>query len=63
MLVMAKKDRHLKQQMQLRIHSLLRKQLELLKERHASTLSQEITIAIRERLEKFGLWPPPSAKS
>jgi hypothetical protein len=54
-----KKDRHKKRPLQLRLHELLRQQLEALVERNASNLTGEITIAIRERLERANLWPPP----
>jgi hypothetical protein len=43
---------------QLRLHNLLREQLEKLVDRNVSDLSTEIATAIRERLEKFDLWPP-----
>lgn len=55
-----KNDRHTKKQMQMRIHPAMRAQLELLAERNASTLTAEITIAIRRHLETEGLWPPPT---
>lgn len=45
---------------QLRLHNLLRAQLEKLVDRNVSDLTTEITTAIRERLEKFDLWPPKS---
>ena len=54
-----KKDRHKKKPLQLRLHPLLRQQLEVLAQRNASTLTEEISIAIRERLEEAKLWPPP----
>jgi hypothetical protein len=57
-----KKDRHKKKPLQLRLHHLLRQQLEALAQRNASTLTEEISIAIRERLEAAGLWPPPPAQ-
>jgi hypothetical protein len=52
-----KKDRHKKKPLQLRLHVLVRQQLELLVDRNASTLTEEITIAVRERLARNGLWP------
>jgi hypothetical protein len=51
-------DRHKKKPFQLRLHRLLRQQLELLAERNVSDLTSEISIAVRERLERNGLWPP-----
>lgn len=44
---------------QLRLHPLLRRQLEKLAERNASTMTTEIVTAIRKYLEANGLWPPP----
>ncbi len=55
-----KPDRHKKKPFQLRLHHLLRQQLELLAERNASDMTQEISTAIRERLERANLWPPKS---
>ncbi len=55
-----KQDRHKAKSLQLRIHPLLRRQLEALVERNVSTLTAEITIALRAHLEAAGLWPPPS---
>ncbi len=40
------------------LHPLLRQQLEELVKRNASDMSEEVRIAIRERLERAGLWPP-----
>jgi hypothetical protein len=54
------KDRHKKKPLQLRLHELLRQQLEVLAERNASNLTAEITRAVREYLERAGLWPPPA---
>lgn len=48
-----------KLQTQLRLHPILREQLEKLVEVNATNLTTEITIAIRERLERHGLWPVP----
>lgn len=53
-----KTDRHAKKGLQLRLHPLIRRQLDKLKERNASNLTAEIVIAIREKLEREGLWPP-----
>ncbi len=53
-----KTDRHVRKSFQLRLHPLLRAQLEKLGERNASKLTAEIVIAIRERLERANLWPP-----
>jgi hypothetical protein len=53
-----KPDRHVKKALQLRIHPVVRAQLEKLVELSAGTLTTEITIAIRERLAAAGLWPP-----
>ena len=65
MLVMApKKDRHKGSvPFQIRMHPLFRRQLEKLVERNGSDLTEEIRIAIRERLERAGLWPPPGRPS
>ena len=46
----------------LRLHKLLRQQLELLVDQNASTLTSEISIALRERLERANLWPPEDTK-
>lgn len=54
------KDRHLQKPFQLRIHPAVWSQLVKLTERNASKLTTEIQIAIREKLEREGLWPPPS---
>ena len=54
-------DRHKKKPFQIRMHPLLRQQLEALAERNASDMTQEIVTAVREHLERAGLWPP-SAK-
>ena len=51
-------DRHRAKAMQLRLHHLLRQQLELLCERNVSTMTAEIAIALREHLRAAGLWPP-----
>lgn len=60
---MAKKrkgDRHLAKPFMIRMHPVLRKQLELLVEMNVtSTMTHEIVEAIKERLRVAGLWPPP----
>jgi hypothetical protein len=64
---MAKKkvssDRHKHPPLYLRLHPAIRAQLEKLTEVNASDLSEEVRIAIRERLKSHGLWPPPSDDS
>lgn len=52
-------DRHKRKSFQLRLHPLLRQQLEVLAEMNASDMTAEVSIAIRERLERLSLWPPP----
>lgn len=54
-------DRHKKVQTQLRLHPVIRRQLDILVERRISTLAEEITEAVREHLRRHGLWPPPEA--
>jgi len=61
--IQAPKDRHKKHPLQLRIHLAYRRQLELLVNQHMTTLTEEITLAIRERLEKHNLWPPSIEQS
>jgi hypothetical protein len=39
------------------LHDVLRKQLEKLTDRNLSTMTTEIIVAIRDRLERNGLWP------
>lgn len=61
---MAKKrsdDRHSGETkpMQLRIHPLLRQQLEILAERNLTTMTAEVVAALRKHLTENGLWPPP----
>jgi hypothetical protein len=56
-------DRHKRKAFQLRLHELIRQQLEKLAERNASSLTAEASIAIRERLERHGLWPPPQEQA
>lgn len=58
---MAKKKGHKSYPLQLRLHELLRQQLEILVKQNLSTMTAEITIALREHLRKNGLWPPPPA--
>ena len=43
----------------MRLHPSMRGQLDKLVEKNASTISDEVRAAIRERLEKLGLWPVP----
>lgn len=52
-------DRHKTRAMQIRLHPLLRAQLEKLATQNASTLTSEVSIAIRKHLTEAGLWPPP----
>ena len=52
-----KADRHLTPGFQIRLHPLLKQQLDALVDKHASTISEEVRVAIRERLERTGLWP------
>ena len=42
-----------------RLHDCLRAQLEKLATRNATRLSTEIIAAMREHLERNGMWPPP----
>lgn len=44
----------------LRLHPLLSRQLAQLVDQNASDVNTEVRIAIREKLERIGLWPPPS---
>lgn len=53
-----KPDRHKKKPFQLRLHPLLRQQLEKLAEANASDMTAEIVIAIRKHLTDSKLWPP-----
>lgn len=50
-------DRH-KPSRHIRVHQLLAQQLDVLAARNASTAPQEANRAIRELLERAGLWPP-----
>jgi hypothetical protein len=54
-------ERQRKVPFQIRLHPLLRQQLEVLANRNATDLTTEVTIAIRERLQAEGLWPPPES--
>lgn len=54
-----KKDGHKHKLTGIRFHPLLIQQLELLARRNTSKVTEEIRIAVRERLERAGLWPPP----
>lgn len=51
------KDRHTKKGFQMRLHPVLRGQLERLVEMNTSSISEEVRTAIRERLERLNLWP------
>lgn len=55
-----KPDRHSHKGYLIRLHPALRQQLEKLVERNASKIATEISIAVRERLAREGLWPPPA---
>jgi hypothetical protein len=57
----AKPDDQQPASLMLRLHPRLRAQLERLCELNASNVSDEIRIAIRERLERHNLWPSPPA--
>lgn len=54
-------DRHKNKPLQLRLHPLLRQQLQTLADRNLTTLTAEATAAIRRHLEENGLWPPPAS--
>ncbi len=56
-----KKDAHKVRSITLRLHAKIRGQLEKLVQQNASTINDEIRRAIRERLEREGLWPPPQS--
>ena len=56
-------DRHRKLQTQLRLDPRVREQLDILVDRRISTLTEEITEAIRKHLADNGLWPPPPEPS
>lgn len=55
-----KPDRHRKKAIQVRLHESIRKQLKLLAEANATTVTEEIAAAIRQRLKEHDLWPPPN---
>ena len=59
--IMAKKksDAHTQKQFQIRLHPLIRKQLDILIRRNVSTFSEEIRTALKKHLTDAGLWPPP----
>ncbi len=62
---MAKKrkpDRHKNPALNLRLHPILRQQLQALADRNLTTLTTEATAAIREYLRANGLWPPSETK-
>ena len=50
-------DRHATKMFPIRMHPVIRQQLEVLAERRLSTLTAEIVEAIRRHLEANGLWP------
>lgn len=54
-----KKKEDLTQPFQLRLHPLIRKQLETLAKRNVSSLSSEVVTAIKKHLADNGLWPLP----
>jgi hypothetical protein len=57
-------NRHKKVQTQIRMHPVMREQLDKLVERNLSDLTAEITEAIRKHLRENELWPPtPSPDS
>ena len=56
------KDRHSNKGFQMRLHPLLREQLEKAVSQNASSISEEVRIAIRERLERLKLWPVNQSK-
>lgn len=49
--------------LQLRLHPKLKKQLTLLVDRNTTSITTEVSAAIRDRLAAVGLWPPPSQDS
>ncbi len=57
------KDRHKKKTTNIRLHPIVREQLEKLAARNLTTITEEITAAIRERLTANGLWPPPQGST
>jgi predicted DNA-binding protein len=62
MSVMAKKkpDRHTGSPFMFRMRQDMRDQLDKLAGRNATTVTAEITFAIRRHLENNDLWPPPA---
>lgn len=52
-------DRH-KPSKQVRLRKSLADQLEVLAERNATTVPEEVNRAVRLLLEREGLWPPPA---
>ncbi len=54
-------DRPKRKPVQLRLHHLIHQQLKALAELNASDMTTEISIAVRERLERHNLWPPGTA--
>ncbi len=54
-----KSDRHKNPQLQLRLHQILRRQLDVLAKRNLTTRTAEVVAAIRKHLADNGLWPPP----
>jgi len=56
-------DRHKKKQTQVRLHPVIRRQLEILVEERASDMTEEITEAIRKHLRDHNLWPPPKPEA
>lgn len=52
-------DRH-KPSRQVRLNIRLAAQLEKLADRNATSTTQECNRAVREMLEREGLWPPPA---
>lgn len=55
------KDRHKPHRMG-RVRGRLSRQLELLCERNQTDFTEEVNRAVREMLEREGLWPPPGEK-
>lgn len=51
------KDKHLNKGFNMRLHPLLRQQLDKAVEMNASSVTEEVRIAIRERLDRLKLWP------
>lgn len=53
-----KADRHKPGRM-VRLKELLAQRLDVLVDRNATNITQEVQRAVREYLERQGLWPPP----